>query len=215
MNLKNGADMRVKICGITNLEDAKLCSKLGADALGFIFYEKSKRNISYSKAEEIIKQLPSFIVKVGVFVNQDRDEINEISQKIGLNAVQLYGDGTQPMNSGINLPVIQCIRVKKDFDFSTISKITNCSILLDTYSDKVLGGTGESFDWQIIPIELRDKIILAGGISADNIEYIFMNINPAAVDLSSSVESAPGKKDEVKLNDFFNRINKLNLSKNE
>ncbi|MBA4405729.1 N-(5'-phosphoribosyl)anthranilate isomerase [bacterium] len=215
MNLKNGADMRVKICGITNVEDALLCCSLGADALGFIFYEKSKRNISYSKAEEIIQQLPSFIVKVGVFIERVKDEINDISQKIGLNAVQLYGDGTQPMNSGINLPVIQCIRVKNDFDFSTISKITNCSILLDTYSDIALGGTGESFDWQIIPIELRDNIILAGGISADNIEYIFMNINPAGVDLSSSVESTPGKKDEVKLKDFFDKINKLNLSKNE
>jgi phosphoribosylanthranilate isomerase len=207
--------MRVKICGITNLEDALLCCGLGADALGFIFYEKSKRNISYRKAEEIIQHLPSFIVKVGVFVDQEADEINIIARKIGLNAVQLHGDVTQSMINEINLPVIKCFRVSNNFDFSSLNNYTNCSFMLDTFSDKALGGTGESFNWKIIPIEFRDKIILAGGISVDNIEYLFNHINPAAVDLSSSVESSPGKKDAVKLKDFFYKINKLNLDKNE
>lgn len=201
--------MRVKICGITNLEDALLCCGLGADALGFIFYEKSRRNISYSKAAEIIRRLPSFIVKVGVFVDQEADEINAISQKVGLNAVQLYGEVSQAFINEINLPVIKCFRIKNDFDFSTLNNYTNCSFLLDTFSDKALGGTGESFDWNIIPIELRDQIILAGGISVDNIEYLFNHINPAAVDLSSSIESSPGKKDAIKLKDFFNKINTL------
>ena len=201
--------MRVKICGITNIEDAILCSQLGADALGFIFYEKSKRNIEYSKAEIIIQHLPSFIVKVGIFVDQEANEINTISQKIGLNAVQLYGDVTQSVINEINLPVIKCFRIKNDFNFSMLNNYTHCSFMLDTFSDEALGGTGESFDWKIIPIELRDKIIMAGGISADNIEYIFNNMNPAAVDLSSSVELLPGKKDADKLKDFFHKINKL------
>jgi len=201
--------MRVKICGITNLEDAQLCCGLGADALGFIFYEKSKRNISYSKAAEIIRQLPSFIVKVGVFVDQEADEINAISQKVGLNAVQLYGEVSQAFINEINLPVIKCFRLKNDFDFSILDSYNKCSFLLDTFSDKALGGTGESFDWNIIPTEMRNKIILAGGISTDNIEYVFTEIKPATVDLSSSVESSPGKKDAGKLKEFFNKINKL------
>lgn len=201
--------MRVKICGITNLEDAQLCRGLGADALGFIFYEKSKRNISYSKAAEIIRQLPSFIMKVGVFVDQEADEVNKISQKVGLNAVQLYGDASQEFINEINLPVIKCFRIKNDFDFSLLDCYSNCSLLLDTYSEKSIGGTGETFDWNIIPTEMRNKIILAGGISTDNIEYVFTEIKPAAVDLSSSLESAPGKKDANKLKEFFNVINKL------
>ena len=201
--------MRVKVCGITNLKDAKLCHKLGADALGFIFYEKSQRNISYSKTEEIIQQLPPFIVKVGVFVDQEVAEINTIAQKIGLNEVQLYGNVTQSVINEINLPVIKCFRIKNDYDFSLLNHYTNCSFMFDTYSDKALGGTGESFDWKIIPIEFRDKIILAGGVSNDNIEYLFNNINPAAVDISSSLESSPGKKNAIKLKEFFYKINKL------
>ncbi len=205
--------MRVKICGITNAEDAILCSQLGADALGFIFYKESKRNITYSKAEEIIQQLPSFIVKVGVFAEQQADAINTISKRIGLNAVQLYGDVTQSYINEINLPVIKCFRIKNNFDFSALNHFTNCSFLLDTFSDKALGGTGESFDWNIIPIELRNKIILAGGISINNIKCLFNNINPAAVDLSSSVESTPGKKDAAKLKILFNKINKLRYTR--
>jgi phosphoribosylanthranilate isomerase len=204
--------MRVKICGITNLNDALLCSQLGADALGFIFYEKSERNITYSKAEEIIKQLPPFIVKVGVFVDKKADEINAISQKVGLNAVQLYGEVAQSFIDDINFPVIKCFRVKNGFDFSVLNNYYNCSFLLDSFSEKVLGGTGKSFEWNCIPDEFRDKIVLAGGISSDNIEHIFKEIKPAAVDLSSSVELFPGKKDAYKLKKFFNMINKLRYS---
>ncbi len=205
--------MRVKICGITNIEDAILCSQLGADALGFIFYENSKRNISYLKAAEIIQQLSPFIVKVGVFVDQEADEINAISKKVGLNAVQFYGDASQEFIDEINLPVIKCFRIKTDFDFTILNYYTNCSFMLDTFSEKALGGTGESFDWNIIPTDLRDKIILAGGISTNNIEFLFNNTNPAAVDLSSSVETSPGKKDAVKLKNFFDKINKLRYTK--
>lgn len=201
--------MKVKICGITNLEDALLCSHLGADALGFVFYKESKRNISYSKAKEIIQHLSPFIVKIGIFVDQTADEINSISQEVGLNTVQLYGDSTQFMINEIYQPVIKCFRIKSDFDFSVLNEYTNCNFLLDTYSDEALGGTGKSFNWEIIPSELRENIILAGGISTDNIEYIYNNLKPGGIDLSSSVESSPGIKDENKLKDFFNKMNKL------
>lgn len=201
--------MRVKICGITNLEDALLSCQFGADALGFIFYEKSKRYISYEKAEEIIRQMPSFVVKVGVFVDQNIHEINEVSQKIGLNTVQLHSDVSTDFVKEIKLPVIKSFRVNSGFDFSQLKNYPDCSFLLDTFSDDVLGGTGKIFNWDLIPSEWRNKIILAGGISLNNIEYIYRNINPQAVDLSSSLESFPGKKDNSKLKEFLNKVNKL------
>ncbi len=201
--------MRVKICGITNLDDAKLCCELGADAIGFIFYEKSKRFIDYASADEIINSLPAFITKVGVFVNERLETINNVSQKLGLNVVQLHGDEKPSDIDKINLPVIKSFNINEHFDFLQLKYYGNASLLLDTYSKEQLGGTGISFDWSLIPPDLKNKIILAGGVSAANIEYIYNNIQPQAVDLSSSVESSSGKKDRTKLKEFFKIFNQL------
>jgi phosphoribosylanthranilate isomerase len=201
--------MQVKICGITNINDALQCCRLGANALGFIFYKKSERYISYEKATEIIRQLPPFVVKVGVFVNPLIHEINEVVPSIGLNAVQLHGDEQPTFIEQINLPVIKGFRIKNDFDYSKLETYKNCSFLLDTYSPDNSGGTGMTFDWSMIPLKFRDKIILAGGISSENIEYIFGNVKPMAIDLSSSLESTPGEKDSYKLREFFKIVNNL------
>lgn len=206
--------MRVKICGITNIEDAKLCCLLGADALGFVFYNKSKRFIKYEDAEKIIKNLPPFISKVGVFVNADVLEINEIAKKIGLTLIQLHGEETQDFINKVNLPVIKSFRVKDNFKFSIINEFQNCYYLLDSFSENELGGTGKNFNWELIPNELKNKIILAGGISTENIEFIYKNIKPIAVDLSSSVEITAGKKDPKKLVNFFKIINRLRYAQN-
>jgi phosphoribosylanthranilate isomerase len=201
--------MRVKICGITNYEDAKLCCDLGADALGFIFHEKSNRCVGVNVAKEIIKRLPAFVSKVGVFVDEDSRAINTISREIKLTAAQLHGEETPELVGSINLPVIKSFRVTDGFDFSILERYPNCKFLLDTFSKEEYGGTGRSFNWEIIPIGIRNKIIIAGGISVDNIEYIFKYIQPEAVDLSSSLEKYPGKKDEIKLKDFFQKVNSL------
>jgi phosphoribosylanthranilate isomerase len=201
--------MRVKICGITNIDDALLCSDLGADALGFIFYDKSKRNISIHNAGEIIDQLPSFIIKVGVFVDQSPEEIKSIANIIGLNAVQLHTDYDANNYEDFPVQVIRALRVSPGFDFSLIQKDDNIQYLLDSYSENMPGGTGESFNWNVIPENIKHKIILAGGISINNIRYIYENIKPQAVDLSSSLESVPGRKDKNKLVDFFNIVNRL------
>ena len=201
--------MKVKICGITNLDDALLSAELGADLLGFIFYPGSKRFISFEHAKEIIAQLPSSVEKVGVFVDHEVNELKSVSKLIGLTAIQLHGSEEQNYIDKITLPVIKGLRVKDDYDFALLNDFRNCTFLLDAYSEKDLGGTGKSFDWNIIPHELRSKIILAGGISSENIEYIYKNIKPLAVDLSSSLESSPGKKDMAKLKEFFNKINQL------
>jgi len=201
--------LRVKICGITNIEDALICAELGADALGFIFYEKSKRYIEYKKVEEIIKSLPAFITKVGVFVEQESNKIKSVSETAGLTALQLHHEILPAGIDDIHLPVIKAVRIRSGFNFSEIQNNNKYTYLLDTYSEKIKGGTGESFDWEIIPTDIRSKIILAGGISVKNLEYVFEKIKPQGVDLVSSLESSPGKKDKNKLKDFFNSLNEL------
>lgn len=201
--------MRVKICGITNYEDAKLCCDLGADALGFIFYEKSKRKISVDVAKEIINKLPAFISKFGVFVNEDLSTIERTAKEIKLTGIQLHGNETSEFASSVKLPVIKTFRMNCEFDFSILEKYSRCKFLLDTYSEREYGGTGQSFNWETIPVGIRSKIILAGGISIENIELVFKNVQPEAVDLSSSLEKYPGKKDEIKLKKFFNKFNSL------
>ncbi|NWF88988.1 MAG: phosphoribosylanthranilate isomerase [Ignavibacteriaceae bacterium] len=198
--------MKIKICGITNINDALLCEKLGADALGFIFYPKSKRFIEPSAAKEIIRKLSPFTMKIGVFVNELADTINEIGSDIKLNAIQLHGDESPDTVRKIVLPVIKSFRVGTNFNYSIINQYNNVSYLFDSYSPIEFGGTGKKFDWEEIPLELRNKIILSGGIKSANLEYIYQNIKPAAIDLSSSVESIPGRKDEKKLKEFFNLV---------
>ena len=201
--------MKIKTCGITNLDDALLCESEGADALGFIFYKKSKRYIEPELVKNIVMHLSPFTMKVGVFVNESVDFINKTASELNLNAVQLHGEESPDIIEKINLPVIKSFRINNEFDFSILEKYSNNSFLFDTYSDSGYGGTGEVFNWKLIPEEIKSKIILAGGISIDNIADIFTNIKPAAVDLSSSLESEPGKKDKDKVKEFFKKINYL------
>ena len=201
--------MKVKVCGITNLEDALLCEKEGANALGFIFYRQSKRYISPEDAEEIVKKLSPFTAKVGVFVNERTAVIDEIIEKTKINVVQLHGDENENYCMEIKLPVIKSFRIKENFDFESVFKYKNADYLLDAYSENNFGGTGKTFKWDLIPMNLKNKIILSGGISENNIEKVFRNISPSAVDLSSSLESMPGKKDKEKVKSFFKKFNSL------
>jgi phosphoribosylanthranilate isomerase len=201
--------MRVKVCGITNTDDAAICTELGADALGFIFYPRSKRYIEPAKAKEIIQKLPLFINKVGVFVNADLQYVNDIAADTGLTAVQLHGEEDSKYAEEIKLPVIKSFRVNRDFDFNLLKQFNKAVILLDTLSNSAYGGTGEVFHWEIIPEYIRKSIILAGGISTENIEKVYSEINPQAVDLSSSLEEKPGKKDHNKVRNFFNELIKM------
>lgn len=201
--------MKVKICGITNIEDALLCCEYGADAVGFIFYEKSKRHVSFDQAELISKQLPPFIFKVGVFVNETLEKVNQAARQIGLSAVQLHGDELPEYIERINYPVIKSFRIDETFDWKTIDTFENCDILFDTFSSDQMGGTGKSFDWNLIPEKLRSRVILSGGITIDKLDFIFSEIKPAAIDLSSSLESLPGKKDIQKVIEFLKLFNEL------
>lgn len=201
--------MRIKICGITNLEDALVCVDNGADALGFIFYEMSPRFILPEAAFEIIQKIPPFIFKVGVFVDEKIENVNSIARQTGLNAVQLHGNEAPDYNENIFPPVIKSFRVNENFNWSLIGRYKNCGILLDTYSPQAMGGTGKSFNWDFIPGGIRNKIILSGGISINNLERVLNEVNPAAIDVSSSLELMPGKKDHQKIKSFMKKFNNL------
>ncbi len=201
--------MKIKVCGITNIEDALACVENGADMLGFIFYEKSKRYIDFKTAEKIISQLSSSILKVGVFVNEDFNIVNFASAKLNLEAVQLHGHESPEYIGKINSPVFKAFRIKEKFDWGLIDSYKNCTPLLDSYSENLLGGTGKSFDWNSIPKNYRSKIILSGGITIEKLDKIFNEIKPAAIDVSSSLESEPGKKDHKKVKEFLTKFNQL------
>lgn len=201
--------MKIKVCGITNLSDALLCEQFGADALGFIFYSGSKRQIMPDEAYKIVKQLNPFTIKVGVFVDENPVLINDIVRTVELNMVQLHGGETPYDISLINVPVIKAFRVDKNFDYSVIKHYADSFILLDSFDKEELGGTGQTFDWNSIPSELRHKIILAGGINSENLEEVFHKVKPKAIDVSSSLEEFPGKKSKEKVIQFFNKINFL------
>ncbi len=205
--------MEIKICGLTNIEDALLACRLGANALGFIFYQNSKRYIDPFEAAKIIVQLPPFVTKVGVFVNSTIDEINYIEGITDIDLIQLHGENDNYDFEDLNKPIIETFRINTDFNFKKLLFSEAKYLLLDTFDENDYGGTGKSFDWEIIPDNFKNKIILSGGISVGNIEYVFNTINPAAVDLSSSVEEYSGKKSKEKLIEFFRYTNQLRGTK--
>lgn len=201
--------MKIKICGITRAEDAQLCVDYGVDAIGFIFYPKSKRFISPEAAKDIASSLPVFTHKIGVFVDEDINEVNRIAKYVGLSGVQLHGKETMEYISKISHPVIKSFGVDESFDFSLIDTYVNCTPLLDIKDTEQYGGTGKSFNWDLIPKEIRNKVIIAGGVSANNITEIHKNINPYGIDLSSSVEISQGIKDSNKIIEVLKIVNKI------
>lgn len=200
---------KVKICGITNLEDALLSAKFGADALGFNFYEKSPRCIAPEKAGEIINQLPANVLKVGVFVNECLEKIIEIVRIAKLDALQLHGEETpafaKELKAKTNLEIIKAFRVSPEFKPEDVLQYEVDAVLLDAYSRHEHGGTGETFDWEIAKRvqEVFPKMYLAGGLSQDNVAKAISDARPFAVDACSCLETAKGIKDKVRLINFI------------
>lgn len=198
--------VRVKICGITNLEDALFCVEHGADALGFVFYEKSPRYISPERAREIISELPPFTVNVGLFVNETSERVNEISESLKLDALQFHGDEDSYYVNGFNKKVIKAFRVKESIDKINFTDYNVDAYLLDSHSDEVYGGSGTNFQWELIKgHDFKRPIILAGGLTLDNIVDAVNTVKPYAVDVSSGVEKDKGIKDHEKVKKFIIR----------
>jgi len=204
----------VKICGITNLNDALLSARLGADMLGFNFYAKSPRFIEPDAAADVGAQLPSNVIKVGVFVNAELEHIISAAQIAGLDAVQLHGSESstfvKSVKDAAGLEVIKAFRVSSDFLPDKVARCGADAVLLDAYSRDAFGGTGHAFDWTIARsvAGIIPKLFLAGGLSEVNIADAIDQVRPYCVDACSRLESSAGIKDEVKLRNFMKNAGK-------
>jgi phosphoribosylanthranilate isomerase len=192
--------VKVKICGITNLEDASNAVELGADALGFIF-APSPRQIAPQKASEIIRAIPPLVKTVGVFVNEAPATIREVMQHCGLDLIQLHGDESPAFCDEFMPYAIKALRIKDEssLQLSQAYHGTIRALLLDTYSKDMVGGTGKTFDWDLA-VRIKNQgipIILSGGLTPSNIAQAINTVRPYAVDVNSGIESYPGKKDYI------------------
>jgi len=192
---------RIKVCGITLVDDALAAVRLGADALGFIFASASPRYINPIKAAEIIRKLPPFVSKVGVFVNEDRHIALDSSRTAGVDVVQLHGDEPPEYCADFPIPIIKVFSVGADFDPSVMGRYDVAGYLLDTWDPKRRGGSGNTFDWSIAAkaCGMYGTVILSGGLGPSNLREAVETVRPYAVDLNSGVEVSPGVKDHDKI----------------
>ncbi len=214
---------RIKICGLTSVEDVRSAVAFGADAIGMVFYEKSLRNITIEVATELAREAGPFVTTVGLFVNPEKEFVQRVLKQVPLQLLQFHGDETAAFCEQFERPYIKALRVKNRMNASHDEvKETQASIiqeseqfksaqgiLLDTYSEKGRGGTGESFNWDCVPDMLPSShIILAGGLSLKNVGSAIKETHPYAVDVSSGVESSPGKKNHKAIAGFISAVRK-------
>jgi phosphoribosylanthranilate isomerase len=197
---------KIKICGITNLDDALLAVDLGADALGFVFYPKSPRCVKVHDAANICNALPPFVAKVGVFVDELEYEIEKALKECLLNALQFHGDEPPGFCQKFAAKSIKAIRVRDEESLRAAEEYDVDALLLDTYTDESRGGTGRTFDWSLAVRAkefLSGPLILSGGLTTANVQEAIRKVRPYAVDVASGVEREPGKKDPEKLRRFI------------
>ena len=197
---------KVKVCGITNVADARVAAEAGADAVGFIFAE-SPRQVSAEEARRISLALPEDVLKVGVFVNAPPEEVLRVAREVGLDLAQLHGDETPEAVAAVRaggLPVMKALRVRNADDLADVERFDADLFLLDAYSEKARGGTGERFDWGVAKsLKGRGNIVVSGGLAPENVREALDFFEPYGVDASSSLEDAPGKKNEDSVRRFI------------
>ncbi len=203
---------KIKICGITNKVDALAASELGVDMLGFVFYKKSKRYVTPAMAEDIINELPPSIGRVGIFVDEAREDVIKIAEDAGLDILQFHGkeDIEYCASFRDKYKVIKAFRVKRKSDLKIVNDYDTDYYLFDAYQNNCAGGAGEVFDWNILKdFEILKPFIVSGALKAENVELAISELTPYAVDVSSGVESAPGKKDIALLKKFVENVRKV------
>lgn len=202
---------RVKICGLTNPTEALVAAELGADAIGVVFYSKSKRAVSVQQAAKIRAVVPAFVSMVGLFVNPTIEEVRTVLSQVHLDCLQFHGEESAEFCRSFGVPYLKALRVTPDLDVnSEISKYSDsCAILLDSFDKNFAGGTGQVFDWQVAQkciSTTKAKIVLAGGLSSVNVASAIIQVRPYAVDVSTGVESSPGCKSSEMMTNFFNEV---------
>ena len=204
---------RVKICGITDPYDAQLAVTAGADSIGLVFYEPSPRSVTVAQAAEICSVIPAFVSVVALTVDASPELIQQITA-LPIDLLQFHGNESPEQCAAAGRPYMKAIRMKPGLDISSeIERFNGArSILLDAYRKGVPGGTGESFDWDLIPIEYRHRIVLAGGLTPANIADAVTQVKPYAVDVSGGVEVSAGKKDQVKVVEFIKGVQRADTA---
>lgn len=204
---------RVKICGITRVEDGLTCARLGADAIGLVFYAKSPRFVESGKAREIARALPPFISTVALFVNPTPAEVDKVLAEVRPDVLQFHGDELPEFCRRFGVPYLKAVRVKPGVDLVQYADFYADAqgLLLDAYVEGTPGGTGQSFDWGLIPAELKLPVVLSGGLDAGNVSSAIRQVKPWAVDVSSGVEVSKGIKDAGKIAAFMQGVRDGNV----
>ncbi len=207
---------RIKICGITSVKAVQTAVNTGVDALGFNMYEPSSRFLTPDRTEELLNEVPPFITTVGLFVDHSGSQIESVIDRCNFDLLQFHGDEQNDFCRSFDKPFIKAVRVDKETDIERLPTLFPDSIglLLDTWVDGQLGGTGISFDWTQVP-ELEKPVILAGGLCADNVQQAIRIVKPYGVDVSSGVESSPGIKDGHLIEAFVRSVSRADLGKQE
>lgn len=200
--------VRVKICGITRPEDALAAAEAGADAIGLVFYPASPRAVDIDKAVSIIRALPPFVTTVGLFVDAEPEEVRAVLAAVPLDILQFHGDETDEYCRQFSRPYMKALRVRPIDDLNALARKFPgaCGILLDSFKQGVPGGTGEAFDWSLIPSGRDWKLILAGGLDSTNVADAASRCQPWAVDVSGGVEQTKGIKDASKITSFIREV---------
>jgi phosphoribosylanthranilate isomerase len=208
--MKGISVVRVKICGITNEDDALQAVDAGADALGFVFYDLSPRCVFFETAERIIRKLPPYVVTSGVFVNNPASFIDSAVEHCGIQVVQLHGDEPPAFCNSIRHTVVKAFRIRDITSIETIRSYSVAGYLLDAFVPGTYGGTGLTFNWETAKLAKQfGPIILAGGLRPENVRKAVETVEPYAIDVSSGVEASPGKKDHAKVAEFIRRAKGL------
>lgn len=199
---------RVKICGITEPQDAIAAVELGVDALGLMFYEGSPRYVELDAAAEIMSVIPAFVTTVALFKDAPAEQVEQVSNTLDFDLLQFHGSESSEFIEQFKHPYLKAIGMQDQADLEgAISSFEGCKgFLLDSHAPGAAGGTGETFDWETIPSELRQQIILAGGINPDNVAECITRIRPYAIDVSSGVESSHGRKDQGKMEQLMKQV---------
>lgn len=200
---------RVKICGITRREDVIAAARAGADALGLVFFAKSPRNVDAVRARELLAALPAFVTSVGLFVDARPDFVESVLNEVALDLLQFHGEESPANCRRYGRPYIKAVRMREGVDLKRLAGEYGDArgLLLDAFSARQAGGTGECFDWSRVPRELERPIILAGGLHAGNVGAAIARVRPYAVDVSSGVEAAKGVKDGARVTAFMGAVN--------
>lgn len=202
---------RIKICGITRPEDGIEAARLGADAIGLVFYDKSPRAVTLNQAAEIVAALPAFVTTVGLFVDPEAVNVEEVLARVPLDLIQFHGNETPALCRRFERPYLKAIRMRESVDLAAEQRRFSDArgLLLDTYQSGMPGGTGEAFEWGRVPEDLAASIVLAGGLTPDNVAAAIKQVKPYAVDVSGGVEASKGIKDAAKMAAFIGEVRRV------